>query len=87
MMRENRIVDAASRLHAAWGIHLLSFKNGWFWATFLNAEGNPPVAFVRSIIGDWVKEVRMVRPEGRLSSTDPAPEHFQALRGQVDCGF
>jgi len=42
--------DPDEEVFAAWGIHLLSFKNACYRATFLTREGNPPVAFYGGII-------------------------------------
>jgi len=60
------------------------FYEWCFWATFLKAEGNPPLVFVRSVIGEGMTGLRA---EGRLSPTDPALDYFHRLRRPVDDDF
>jgi hypothetical protein len=83
-MRENRIVSAASMLHAAWGIHLLSFMSDC-GGSFLMAGGNPPVAS-RAGSGWWSVVRRKTPVEEAMSTFMQSLRHEEKGYGYVLLG-
>jgi len=50
------------------------FYEWWFWATFLKAEGNPPLVFVRSVIGEGMTGCRGYYLSGDTGGRETVPD-------------